>query len=177
MKFIVRLLGLLVVLIAVLAGVGMLLPREVTVERWTQINAPAEEIYPLVANLKANEAWSPWAGLDPQASYTYNDIAEGVGATMAWASESPDVGNGSMEITQATENEALTVALDFGDMGGGTAFWDFEEAAGTTTATWCLMGFWAGVPCGRCLGFYRDSWGVADYVRGLSNLKALVEGS
>ncbi|MEM9700796.1 MAG: hypothetical protein AAF943_18665, partial [Pseudomonadota bacterium] len=79
MKFIVRLLGLLVVLIAVLAGVGMLLPREVTVERWTQINAPAEEIYPLVANLKANEAWSPWAGLDPDATYTYNDVAEGVG--------------------------------------------------------------------------------------------------
>ena len=177
MKFIVRLLGLLVVLIAVLAGVGMLLPREVTVERWTQINAPAEEIYPLVANLKSNEAWSPWASLDPDATYTYNDIAEGVGATMAWASESPDVGNGSMEITQATANEALTVALDFGDMGGGTAFWEFEEAAGTTTATWRLQADMGAGPIGRWLGLKMDDWVGADYERGLSNLKALVEGS
>ena len=96
MKTLVRLLAGLVLLIAVLAGIGMLLPREVTVERWTQINAPASEIYPLVANLEAYQQWSPWANLDPDATYTFGDIPEGVGATMTLASDSPDVGNVSL---------------------------------------------------------------------------------
>ena len=164
MKTLVRLLAGLVLLIAVLAGIGMLLPREVTVERWTQINAPASEIYPLVANLEAYQQWSPWANLDPDATYTFGDIPEGVGATMTWASDSPDVGNGSMEITEATENAALTVALNFGDMGGGTAFWEFEEAAGTTTATWRLVADMGAGPIGRWLGLKMDDWVGADFV-------------
>lgn len=176
MKLIVRLLTGLVVLIAVLAGIGMLLPREVTVERSTVINAPAGDIYPLVVNLEANQQWSPWAGLDPDATYTYNDIPEGVGATMAWASESPDVGNGSMEITEATDNEALTVALDFGEMGSGTAFWAFEEADGATTATWTLVADMGAGPIGRWIGLKMDDWVGADYERGLANLKSVVEG-
>ncbi|MEM7731308.1 MAG: SRPBCC family protein [Pseudomonadota bacterium] len=176
MKFIVRLLGGLVVLIAILAGVGMLLPREVTVERSAEINSPASEIYPLVANLEANQQWSPWAGLDPDAQFTYNDVPEGVGATMDWASDSPDVGNGSMEITEATADEALTVALDFGDMGSGTAFWNFEEADGTTTATWTLVADMGAGPIGRWFGLKMDDWVGADYERGLANLKRVVEG-
>ena len=176
MKTLVRLLAGLVLLIAVLAGIGMLLPREETVERWTQINAPASEIYPLVANLEAYQQWSPWANLDPDATYTFGDIPEGVGATMTWASDSPDVGNGSMEITEATENAALTVALNFGDMGGGTAFWEFEEAAGTTTATWRLVADMGAGPIGRWLGLKMDDWVGADYERGLANLKTVAEG-
>ncbi|MEO0750464.1 MAG: SRPBCC family protein [Pseudomonadota bacterium] len=176
MKTLVRLLAGLVILITVLAGIGMLLPREVTVERSTLIDAPAGDIYPLVANLEANQAWSPWAGLDPDATFTYNDIPEGVGATMTWASESPDVGNGRMEITQAAENEGLTVALDFGDMGSGTAFWEFKEADGATTATWRLIADMGAGPIGRWFGLKMDDWVGADYERGLANLKAVVEG-
>ncbi|MEO0772817.1 MAG: SRPBCC family protein [Pseudomonadota bacterium] len=176
MRIVVKLLGGLVVLIAILAGVGMLLPREVTVERSTVIDAPASDIYPLVANLEANQQWSPWAGLDPDARFTYNDVAQGVGATMDWASDSADVGNGRMEITEAVENEALTVALNFGDMGGGTAFWDFEEADGATTTTWTLVADMGAGPIGRWFGLKMDDWVGADYERGLANLKQVVEG-
>ncbi|MEM6587080.1 MAG: SRPBCC family protein [Pseudomonadota bacterium] len=176
MKTIVKLIGLLVVLIALAMGVGMLLPREVTVERSTVINAPASDIYPLVANLAANQQWSPWAGLDPDARFTYNDVPEGVGAKMVWASDGPDVGNGSMEITEATENEALKVALLFGDMGGGTAVWQFKEADGVTTATWSMVADMGAGPIGRWLGLKMDDWVGADYERGLANLKRVVEG-
>lgn len=176
MKTLVRLVTLLVVVIAIFAGIGMFLPREVTVERFTQINAPASEVYPLVANLEANQTWSPWANLDPDATYTYNDVPAGVGASMTWASDNPDVGNGTMEITEVTENEALTVALDFGEMGSGTAFWEFDEAAGTTTATWRLVADMGAGPIGRWIGLKMDDWVGADYERGLANLKSVAEG-
>ena len=81
-----------------------------------------------------------------------------------------------MEITEATENAALTVALNFGDMGGGTAFWEFEEAAGTTTATWRLVADMGAGPIGRWLGLKMDDWVGADYERGLANLKTVAEG-
>jgi uncharacterized protein YndB with AHSA1/START domain len=176
MKFLVRVLAFFVVLIAILAGVGMLLPREITVERSIEIDAPSSEIYPLVANLKANQSWSPWADLDPDATYTYNDVEAGVGATMSWASDSPDVGKGTMEITEATQDEALTVALDFGDMGSGTAFWEFETAGSGTKATWRLVADMGAGPIGRWIGLKMDDWVGADYEKGLSNLKAVAEG-
>ena len=176
MKKLVKLLGLLVVIIAVFLGAGMLLPREVTVERSIEIDAPPSDIYPLVANLNANQAWSHWADLDPNATYNYNDVESGVGAQMKWASESRDVGSGQKEITEASENGALTVALDFGDMGSGTAYWEFDGADAATTATWRLVADMGAGPIGRWLGLKMDDWVGADYERGLANLKAVAEG-
>lgn len=176
MKRIVKLLAGLVIVIALLMGGGMLLPREVTVERSIQIDAPATEVYPLVANLRANQAWSPWAEQDPDMEFTFNDIEQGVGATMAWSSSDGNLGSGAMEITQAEENQSLAVALDFGDMGGGTAYWKFDAAEGGTRATWRLVADMGAGPIGRWLGLKMDDWVGADYERGLANLKALVEG-
>ncbi|MEO0371640.1 MAG: SRPBCC family protein [Pseudomonadota bacterium] len=176
MKTLVRLLAGLVVLIAILAGVGMLLPREVTVERSAVINAPAGDIYPRVANLEAFQEWSPWADLDPDARFTFNDIPEGLGAKMEWASDSPEVGNGTMEITEATENEALTLALEFGDMGGGEAYWSFDEEGEATSVTWGIVADMGAGPIGRWFGLKMDDWVGADYEKGLVNLKTAVEG-
>lgn len=176
MKILFRLIAFLVVAVAVLMAVGMFLPREITVERSIEIDAPASDIYPLVANLEANQKWSPWADLDPDAQYIYNEVESGIGARMEWSSDSPDVGNGTMEITEVTENEALTVALDFGDMGGGTAFWEFSESGDVTTATWRLVADMGAGPIGRWIGLKMDDWVGADYERGLANLKAVVEG-
>ncbi|NJL47587.1 MAG: hypothetical protein HC929_08995 [Leptolyngbyaceae cyanobacterium SM2_5_2] len=39
------------------------------------------------------EAWSPWATLDPKAEMTITGT--GLGQTMTWASDNPQVGQGS----------------------------------------------------------------------------------
>ncbi len=176
MRLLKRVIFGIVALIAVLAVVGMFLPREIAVSRSIEINAPAADIFPHVNNLKATIPWSPWLGLDPEATLTFNDVPEGTGAVMEWASEHPNVGSGRMEVTTSTPDTHLDVALDFGDMGTADAFWDFVEADGKTTTTWGFttdMGFG---PAGRWMGLMMDSWVGADYQRGLENLKALVEG-
>ncbi|SLN22058.1 Polyketide cyclase / dehydrase and lipid transport [Roseovarius albus] len=167
--------GLLLLVVAFVI-IGMLLPREVAVERSIVIEAPASEIYPHVSNLQATTAWSPWLGQDPETKLTFNEVEAGVGAVMEWASDNPNVGRGHMEIVEAVENQSVAVALDFGDMGTADASWTFEEADGQTTATWGMVADMGAGPIGRWMGLKMDDWVGADYERGLQNLKTLVEG-
>lgn len=168
-------LGSIAVIAVVLIAVGMLLPRQVTIERSAQIAAPADKIFPHVNNLKATEAWSPWLGLDPDVKTTYGDIAEGVGAKMAWASDDPQVGSGSMEVLESVPNESLASALDFGDMGTARVTYTLAEDGGTTTVTWGMVADMGASPVGRWFGLMMDGMVGPDYEKGLANLKALVE--
>ncbi len=175
MRILKRVFISLLAIVAVLAIIGMMLPREISIARSIQIDAPAAKIYPHVANLSANVPWSPWLHHDPQTKLTYNDIPMGLGATMAWDSEHKNVGSGSLEITKVVENSHITTALDFGDMGGGSATWDFVEADGKTTATWGMSTDMGAGPVGRLFGVVMKRMIAADYDEGLGNLKALVE--
>ncbi len=62
--------GIVVVLAIVLIGGAYLLPREVSVARSVQIDAPAEAIFPHVNSLKAAAQWSPWLDRDPDVALT-----------------------------------------------------------------------------------------------------------
>jgi hypothetical protein len=59
----------LVVLIVLLAAVGMLLPRNVHVERSIVIDAPAATVFALLDGYKQFNKWSPWAVYDPNAKH------------------------------------------------------------------------------------------------------------
>ncbi|MEL6519802.1 MAG: SRPBCC family protein [Pseudomonadota bacterium] len=167
--------GLVVTAAVVIFAGGYLLPREVTVARSIEINAAPEEVFPHVNSLKAMEAWSPWLSRDPDVKLTYNDVEQGSGATMEWASEQPDVGSGRQEITASTPNESVETALDFGEMGLAKAQFLLAPADGATTVTWTLETDMGGGPVGRWMGLMMDGWVGADYEQGLENLKTLVE--
>lgn len=176
MRILKRLLQILVLLILAMVAIAYLLPREMQVARSVEINAVASEIFPHVNNLKANEAWSPWLSRDPEVQLNYGAVAEGVGATMSWASEHPQVGSGSMEIITSEPDTHLKTALDFGDMGTAVAFWDLVETDGKTNVTWGFTSDAGMNPVMRWMGLMMDGWVGPDYEQGLGNLKALVEG-
>ncbi len=135
MRIVKRILITVVVLLIVLAGIGMLLPRNVEVARSIEINATADKIFPLVNNPKNTELWSPWLSIDPNVKISYGDVVEGKGATMEWQSEHPNVGNGNVEIIESIENSKVVTALDFGDQGKGTATMLLVQAGDTTKFT------------------------------------------
>ena len=169
--------GILGALVFVFVIVGMLLPREITVSRSIEIAAPADTIFPHVNSMKATEEWSPWLALDPDNKLTYSGPDAGVGAKLEWASDDPQVGAGSQEIMVSMPSEKVQTALDFGDMGTATAEFRLEEEAGLTKVTWDLKTDMGAGPMGRWMGLMMDKWVGADYEKGLSNLKGLVEGS
>jgi len=165
----------LVLLVAVLAGVGMLLPRSVHVQRQITIDAPAATIFTLVDGFRMFNKWSPWAALDPNAKYTYEGPEFGVGAKQSWAGDPKKVGSGSQEITEAKPFELVVSKLDFTGQGPAVARMALAPGSNGTQVTWgldCDMG--AG-PVGRYFGLFMDKFVGKDYELGLANLKKLAE--
>ncbi|WP_224816578.1 SRPBCC family protein [Hasllibacter sp. MH4015] len=165
----------LVALVAVLAVVGMLLPRQVVVERDIVIDAPPEDVFAHVNSLQAFAEWSPWGDYDPDMVVTYSGPETGVGNVMEWTSEHPNVGNGRQEITHVVENERVMTALDFGDMGTADAWWQLAPDGDGTRVVWGLDADMGGGPVGRWFGLMMDRWVGADYERGLARLQETVE--
>lgn len=166
----------LVALVAVLAIVGMVLPRYVTVERDVIVQATPEAVYPHVASLQAFSEWSPWGDIDPDMVVAYSGPEIGVGNVMEWTSEHPNVGNGRQEILEVVENESVRTALDFGEMGTAEAWWRLTSEGTGTRVIWGLTADMGQGPVGRWVGLMMDGWVGADYERGLARLQGIVEG-
>jgi len=175
MRILKWVLGLIAVLAVVFTAIGMILPRQVSVTRSIEIDAPVDKIFPHINSLKQMAEWSPWMGRDPAMEVSYNQVEAGEGAVMEWASEQRDVGNGRQEIVASAVNESVTTALDFGDMGLAQAKLALLEADSGTTVTWTLDSDMGVGPIGRWMGLMMDRWVGGDYEQGLENLKMLVE--
>lgn len=170
-----RILAGLGLLLAVLAGVAYLLPREITVERDISVAAPPEQVFPHVNSLKAMQAWSPWLERDPAVQVAFEGPEEGVGARMSWVSDQRDVGNGRQEIVESTDNAEVVSSLDFGDMGTAKAILALAPDGEGTVVTWGLVADMGNSPVGRWMGLAMDGMVGKDYEAGLAKLKALVE--
>lgn len=154
-------------------GGGLLMPREYAVERSLVVEAEPEAVYALVADLEANQVWSPWKHKDPSIDVTYGDKKVGPGASYSWTSE--DSGIGSLTIAEAIPNQSLTTALDF-DGTLATGHWSFEPAEGGTKVTWGISGDNGFNPIARWFGLAMDSLVGADFELGLERLAATAEG-
>ena len=176
MRIIGRLLLLVLAVVVVAAAGAYLLPREVTISRQAVIAAPPGEVFPWVNSLQKTTEWSPWIGLDPNLNVTFEGPAEGVGNTMIWTSEDPEVGSGRQEITVSVPGERVNSKLDFGDMGTATATVVLVPEGAGTNVTWGLVADMGNNPVGRWMGLMMDRWVGADYEKGLATLKSVVEG-
>ena len=138
MRVLKWLLGIVAVLALLFVAGGYLLPREVTVARSVEIDAPPAEVFPQVNSLRAAQAWSPWLSRDPDVALVFSGPEEGVGAVMSWTSTVPEVGEGRQEIVASEPDRRVESALDFGQMGTARARLVLEAAGqgGTSSPTW-----------------------------------------
>lgn len=177
MKLIKWIIRVVVVLAIIFVGGAFLLPRETAVSRTVVMDAAPEVIFPYISNLKATQSWSPWLDRDPDVELAFNEVPEGVGAAMAWKSEHPQVGSGNMIVVEAQTPSRLVTALDFGEMGLATAYYDLAPVEGGTSVTWGFTSDNGNNPMFRWMGLMMDGWVGPDYEKGLNNLKKLVEGA
>lgn len=175
MRVLRRILTSLIVVIVLLVAVAYVLPRDISVARSITIDAAPEDIFPHLNSTQKMADWSPWLERDPDVKLDYSGPEMGEGNTLTWASDKRDVGSGTQEITESIENEKVMTALDFGDMGGGTASLTLAAVDGGTEVTWDLNTDMGMNPIGRWMGLMMDRWVGADYEQGLSKLKTLVE--
>ena len=179
MSLLKKIAGIVLGLVAIVFSVGFLLPSTVHVEREVLVNAQPEEVFALVSNFNAWDVWSPWAKLDPDAKMEI--IGSGVGQTMFWSSENPDVGEGSQVIVNLESPRYLETHLNFGDRGVANASFTLTPENEATQVVWSFdTDMREGVPLflqpvTTYLGFLMDSMVGEDYEIGLQNLKNAAE--
>lgn len=162
-------------LMLIIVAASFLLPRHIHVERDAVLKAPPKEVFAYVSDFKAFNQWSPWARIDPATQYSFEGSSHGPGARMKWVSEHPNVGTGQQEILEMVEPELVKVALEFDGQGQATAFYRLTPEAAGTRLVWGFDTDLGNNPLARYFGLFFDEMIGADYEKGLSNLKALVE--
>ncbi|MBV8659111.1 MAG: SRPBCC family protein [Burkholderiales bacterium] len=163
-----------VILVAVLAIVGLLLPAHFKVERSIVIKAKPEDIYAQLDDPKAWKAWSIWVRRDPAMQIAYGDVAHGVGAHWSWRSKTE--GNGAMTFTASDPGKLLTYKLEFPDYGMvSTGVLRLEPATDGVKLTWNNEGDMDHNPMNRYMGLFMDKMVGPDFDAGLAQLKQNLE--
>src|SRR3569623_683121 len=127
--------------IAAVLAFALTKPDTFRVERSLIVKAPADAIYPLVADFHRWTGWSPYEARDPAMKRTFGGAEQGKGATYAWNGDN-NVGAGHMEILEASTPSKLRIKLDFERPfeGHNTAEFTFVPQGDATLVTWAMYG-------------------------------------
>ncbi len=178
MKFLKGLLIAVIILIAIVSILGLVMPKEYSVERSMVIDACPGVVYKEFANFKNWEDWSPWAEKDQTIQSTYEGEDGQVGSIHRWTGN-PDIsGQGSMTMTEMTENEIkydLQFIVPFESESKG--YFKMEEVEGGVKVSWGDGGkipFPMNVIAGLFMDF--DKMIGADFEKGLQNMSEKLAG-
>lgn len=168
-------LGLAVLLAGFLVFVSTR-PGSFRIERSLAINAPARVLYPLINDLRAADAWSPWKDKDPNASYTYDGPATGVGSSQSWSGNN-DVGAGKQTIVECRPDELVRLKVEFYKPMEGICDSTFalQPDGGGVRVTWTMSGENNFVGKLFCVFVNQDKMIGTEFEKGLANLKRVAE--
>ena len=113
MKFLKRILVVIVGVIALALFTALFTKKEYAVEREIVINQPKVEVFAYVKMLKNQNNYSAWAMIDPKMKKDFTGTDGTIGFVSAWDSENKEVGQGEQEITGIVEGERLDFELRF----------------------------------------------------------------
>jgi effector-binding domain-containing protein len=180
MKKILKGLAIVVgVLAAVFILAGLLGPKHFKMERRAEINAPRSVVFTQVANYHLWLKWSPWADIDPNATYEYFGTDEQVGAGYRWKGNDK-VGEGEMKLLEIEPGTKVVSQLDFIKPFKSTAIATFtlsDGAGGVTNISWAFDQDVSFMMRPFMLAMNMKKMLAADFDKGLSRLKVLCENS
>jgi hypothetical protein len=167
--------------IVVLAIIGLLayaatLSNSFQVKRSLRISASPDKIFPLINNMRGMNRWNPFAEADPNIKITYTGPESGKGARYEWTGNSK-VGEGSLEITDASAPSRVTLKLDMLKPmeGHNTVVFTLAPSSDGTDVTWAMSGERPFI--GKVMGVVcnMDRMVGGQFDKGLAKLKAIVE--
>ncbi len=163
-------------LVLLFVGVGVFMPRYANLSRSVEIDAPADDVWPLLIDLELNALWDPWMAADATVARTYSDPPRGVGAWYEWTSELS--ASGRYVIVAAEENERVDAVVTFEGMGDAETSLAIERVEDGVRVTWSfrddagfnLFARWMNVLfLGRFVGTF--------YEAGLGRMQELAENA
>ncbi|WP_336800734.1 SRPBCC family protein [Kaistia sp. MMO-174] len=173
---------LLVAAIVLVAAIGVVLayaatrPDHFRVERQARIQAPADRIFPLIADFHSWATWSPYEKLDPAMHRSYSGPQSGKGAVYEWSSDGK-AGTGRMEIADASPPSRVEIDLAFTRpfQARNVAAFTLEPDGDATRVSWSMDGTTPFLA--KVIGLFVDMDKMVgrDFETGLANLKAATE--
>ena len=165
-------LGIVGILAALVLVLGLIMPNDFQMERYTTIDASRNAIFAKINDIKTWEEWGPWMS-DETMEVSYGDITVGEGATYSWTSQ--DMGNGSFKMLESVLSESLKSELIFDGNDPMNGFWKFEDVEGEgTKVTWGIMGK-IPYPFNAFTIFGNNKESEKMFDEGLANIKAICE--
>jgi hypothetical protein len=156
-------------------------PDTFMVRRSASIAAPPEKIFPMIDDLRAQSAWSPFEK-DPNMKRTHSGAPRGKGAVYAWDGNR-QVGAGRIAITESVPSSKVVLLLDMVRpfKAHNTVEFTLDRiGAGTnvtgTKVTWAMQGRQPYMA--KVMGLFVDCDKMCGgmFEEGLAKLKALAEG-
>jgi hypothetical protein len=153
-------------------SVGFVLSGEWRAERTVSIAAPAEVVWPMIADLRR---WDDWAPLG-EVEGIFPGATTGPGAVREW--DDPAWGYGSVTIRELQEGRRLAydVRVEGGLQTAGTLLLEASGAA-ETRVTWREEGDFGWNPLLSWFAWGMEARQGAQLERGLQQLRALAEGA
>jgi uncharacterized protein YndB with AHSA1/START domain len=151
-------------------------PDTFRVERSMSIKAPPEKIFPYINDLHGWQAWSPYEHKDPAMKRAHSGAPAGKGAVYAWDGNR-EVGQGSIEITEATAPSNVRMKLDFVRPFEATNVVDFtlRPEGDATKVTWAMNGPANFISKVMQVFMNMDRMVGTDFEAGLAKLKSIAE--
>ncbi|MEO8371406.1 MAG: SRPBCC family protein [Candidatus Solibacter sp.] len=166
--------------LAILIGAFLLFaatrPNSFRVERSVAVQAPPEQIFPLINDFHNWREWSPYEKLDPAMKKTFTGAPSGPGAVYQWAGNSK-AGEGRMEIVDAKPVSQVTIDLSFLKPfpAHNTAQFTLAPRGGATHVTWAVFGPNTFLGKIMCAFISMDKMLGKDFSAGLANIKTISE--
>jgi len=170
-----RIVGIAGIVVAVIIGlfivVGAVLPKSYDVARTRTIQAPPDQVWAHLVDLRKHQAWSPWSARDSTMVYTFGETAQGEGAVYTWNSQ--DSGSGTYTITKVEPTRRMETRIQFDGMGASDGYWVLEPQGDATQVTWGFAGQNPGI-MGGYFTLVMDPMVGADFEDGLERLDKVV---
>jgi hypothetical protein len=166
----------LVLVVAAFLAYAASRPDSFRVERSAAINAPAECIFPLIANLKSMNTWNPFVEPDPAIKLAYSGPDSGKGAANTWSGNNK-VGEGRIEVTDAAPSSRVTMKLEMLKpmKARNVVEFSLQPGGNATTVTWAMSGRRPFMV--KLMSVFIDCDGMVgkEFEKGLGKLKAIAE--
>lgn len=163
------------VVIAAILIYAAMKPDSFAVQRTARINAPAEQIFPLINDLKRFTTWSPFEK-DPAMKRTFTGAETGRGQVYAFDGNR-NVGAGDVSIVDTVQNQKIAMRLRMTRPFAcdNSVVFTLQPSGSATDVTWAMSGeqpymaklMSTFINCDKVVG--------GQFEQGFGKLKALVE--
>ncbi|WP_020484067.1 SRPBCC family protein [Methylomonas sp. MK1] len=151
-------------------------PDTFRVQRSIIIKATPETIFPLISDLHSMQTWSAWEKVDPGMKRTYSSATSGPGAVYEWEGNQ-EIGQGRMEIIDATPPAKITIRMDFIKPfpAQNTLEFVLQTEGDSTRVTQAIFGPSPYISKVMSLVFSMDKMIAGKFAEGLAELKTIAE--